>query len=183
MSGISIQEFVGKLHGVQHHGNECYQARCPAHDDGNASLSVKQGARGILLKCFAGCDAKAICGAVGVDISELFAESAQRQRRAFGCHLADYAAVKRLDIAKLRGWGLADRTKTSGAGNEYPAIEIPYKLGDGSVTAIRWRLNLTKGEEGKDLRFSWEKGAKPCLYGLWKLEPGPVVLVAQRSNS
>jgi hypothetical protein len=33
-------------------------ARCPAHDDGNPSLSIRDGngERGPILKCFAGCD-------------------------------------------------------------------------------------------------------------------------------
>lgn len=31
-------------------------ARCPTHEDNHASLSVSNGERGILLKCFAGCD-------------------------------------------------------------------------------------------------------------------------------
>ncbi len=183
VSGISLQEFLGKLHGVQHTGGESYQARCPAHDDRNSSLSVKQGERGIVVKCFAGCDATAVCGAVGVEIRELFSAAAQRPRHTFGCRLADYAQAKRLDVAMLREHGLADRTRKSQAGNDYPAIEIPYRVADGSVSAIRWRLNLTKGEEGKDLRFAWEKGARPCLYGLWRLPAsGPVVLVEGESD-
>jgi putative DNA primase/helicase len=31
-------------------------ARCPVHDDGNPSLSIRQGIEGPIVKCFAGCD-------------------------------------------------------------------------------------------------------------------------------
>lgn len=35
----------------------CAMCRCPAHADRTPSLSIRQGDRGILVKCFAGCDA------------------------------------------------------------------------------------------------------------------------------
>lgn len=43
-----------------------YVARCPAHGDRNASLSIKEGESGkTLFKCFAGCDYRAILDALG----------------------------------------------------------------------------------------------------------------------
>jgi putative DNA primase/helicase len=35
-------------------------ARCPMHDDRHPSLSIRDGDRGILMKCHGGCDSKAI---------------------------------------------------------------------------------------------------------------------------
>lgn len=47
--------------------------RCPAHDDGKASLSVSQGSDGrVLLKCHAGCDAESIVQALSLDLKDLF---------------------------------------------------------------------------------------------------------------
>jgi putative DNA primase/helicase len=41
-----------------------YQARCPAHDDDHASLSLKDGNFGLLVHCFAGCKPAAIWDAI-----------------------------------------------------------------------------------------------------------------------
>lgn len=50
-----------------------YSARCPAHDDKNASLSVKQGDNGgIVLHCHAGCTPEQVVGALGLSMKDLF---------------------------------------------------------------------------------------------------------------
>ena len=50
-----------------------WTARCPAHDDRRASLSVGRGDdRRWLLKCHAGCSFDAIVAALGIDARELF---------------------------------------------------------------------------------------------------------------
>lgn len=51
-------------------------ARCPAHDDRRASLSVGEGADGkLLLKCFAGCETEQVVQALGLTMKDLFADS------------------------------------------------------------------------------------------------------------
>lgn len=59
-----------------------FQARCPAHDDSSASLSVKQGddAR-VLLNCFAGCPSSEIVAALGLEMRDLFVPSLPGARR------------------------------------------------------------------------------------------------------
>ena len=62
-----------------------WQARCPAHDDKKPSLSVKEGTRGVILKCWSGCTFAAIVEALGLKQSDTFYESLttpQRQHRA-----------------------------------------------------------------------------------------------------
>ena len=49
-----------------------FQARCPAHPDKNPSLSVSEGERGILLKCWSGCTLREICESLGVEQRDLF---------------------------------------------------------------------------------------------------------------
>ena len=50
-----------------------WSARCPGHDDHNASLSISTGADGrILLKCHAGCSAESIVAALGLTLGDLF---------------------------------------------------------------------------------------------------------------
>ena len=45
---------------------------CPAHEDKQPSLSIGQGDKGIVLKCFAGCEVKAICDKLGIRETDLF---------------------------------------------------------------------------------------------------------------
>lgn len=64
-----------------------YLACCPAHDDKRQSLSVKQGERGVIMKCYAGCGVREICAKIGIRMEDLFDDkpkpqaSAPQQRR------------------------------------------------------------------------------------------------------
>ncbi len=51
-----LVDIVGSLGGVWH--GYVASCRCPAHSDKTPSLSLRQGDRGILVTCFAGCDAE-----------------------------------------------------------------------------------------------------------------------------
>lgn len=69
---MNLSEFQALLdsHGCKPVGNA---ARCPAHDDSRASLSISQGDDGrILLHCHAGCTPDAIVGAMGMTMADLF---------------------------------------------------------------------------------------------------------------
>lgn len=56
------REIVERLGGEwQPHGGLC---RCPAHDDGTPSLSIRPGRRALLFHCFAGCDTRDILRAL-----------------------------------------------------------------------------------------------------------------------
>lgn len=158
-----------------------WSAKCPAHEDQRASLSVGQHDGGcVLLKCHAGCKLGAVLKALGLKESSLFdpacpthGKSKQQgegrgtsSRRAVaaaqhpsGCTLADYAAAKQLDIEKLREYGLSDLTYRG-----QPTLRIPYLDPTGSEGAVRYRLAM-RG----DNRFRWRRGDKLALYGLWRL--------------
>lgn len=57
---MNIAETLGQLRDVRSHGSY-FTARCPAHDDRDASLSIREAEGGrALLKCFAGCDYRRI---------------------------------------------------------------------------------------------------------------------------
>ena len=69
---MDIHEFLSKLSGVKKAGVN-WQARCPAHDDRQASLGVSTGDDGrILIKCFAGCTAKSVVESLGLTLKDLF---------------------------------------------------------------------------------------------------------------
>ena len=50
-----------------------WQCRCPAHEDGKASLAVSDGHNGnVLIHCHAGCGTEAVVAAVGLKMVDLF---------------------------------------------------------------------------------------------------------------
>lgn len=76
---LTIDDVLEKLGGVRKSGGQ-YLAKCPAHEDGNASLTVKRGADGrILLHCHAGCSFAEITAALGVTAGQLFPASPNRR--------------------------------------------------------------------------------------------------------
>ncbi len=67
-----LQNVLGRLTGVRKCGDG-HEARCPAHDDQHASLSVALGDDGrVLLHCHAGCAPVAVCKAMGLRLGDLF---------------------------------------------------------------------------------------------------------------
>lgn len=57
------------------------QAKCPVHADGKASLAVKQGDQGVVMKCHAGCDNADVVKALGLKLSDLFDEPMKKAER------------------------------------------------------------------------------------------------------
>lgn len=69
-----IGVLLARLEGVRVTGRG-YSARCPAHKDRSASLSLAVGRDGrALVRCFAGCDVLAVVQAVGLELADLFPE-------------------------------------------------------------------------------------------------------------
>ena len=72
---------LDRLADVRPSGDRRWTARCPAHDDRRASLSLKQTADGTLLvRCHAGCETKAVVEAAGLRLRDLFAPQNQQRR-------------------------------------------------------------------------------------------------------
>src|SRR5215831_15015167 len=69
---MTAAELIGLLDGVRSRGPHKWSARCPAHADKSPSLSISEGTKGMLLKCWAGCSLKEITGNLGIRISDLF---------------------------------------------------------------------------------------------------------------
>ena len=87
MSALLNRDPVGlvldRLEGVRK-SSAGWIAKCPAHEDRSPSLSVKEGQRGVMLRCFAGCSFAAIVEALGLKQSDTFYESLsapQKQQR------------------------------------------------------------------------------------------------------
>ncbi len=174
---MMYEAFLARLENVRP-GRDHATANCPSHADRERSLSVRKGGDGrILLHCFAGCPPEAVVAALKLSMADLFVENSSRgvgvgiptktnatPQQSLGCKLAEYASKKCLPVEFLRELGLSD-ISYQGA----PAIRIPYRAADGQATAVRFRVALEKSPSA-DNRFRWKAGAKPCLYGLWKIQ-------------
>ena len=80
---ITYDGFLQLLDVKRMGGNGEAVCRCPAHDDKQASLCVREGDKGIVLKCQAGCRTEDICRSLGVEMRELFKDAGDPpQRRA-----------------------------------------------------------------------------------------------------
>lgn len=67
-----VARLLAKLDGIRRNGTG-WMARCPAHEDRQASLSVTAGDDGrALLYCHAGCNVEAVTGAAGIATADLF---------------------------------------------------------------------------------------------------------------
>lgn len=70
---MTLQDFLRRFPGEHKATQHGVMVKCPAHEDGKASLSVSEGSDGkILLKCFAGCGWKEITAAMGLEAKDLF---------------------------------------------------------------------------------------------------------------
>lgn len=72
---MTIEDFLSRLEGVSG-SNGQYKAKCPAHDDKKASLSVGKGRDNkIVMKCHAGCNTVDVLDAMGLTEADLFDNS------------------------------------------------------------------------------------------------------------
>lgn len=69
---MTLDSFLAQLEHVTPRGNGRYAARCPAHIDRSPSLSISEGDKGLLLRCFAGCTVAEISAALGLTVGDLF---------------------------------------------------------------------------------------------------------------
>ena len=77
----NLENFLSRLQKVRKNGKD-YIACCPAHDDRSPSLAIREVEDGrILIKCFAGCSADDVMGAVGMELKDLMPENVGFQRK------------------------------------------------------------------------------------------------------
>jgi hypothetical protein len=69
---MTVAEILPNLEAVHARDHGRWSARCPAHADRSPSLTIAEGDKGVLVKCWAGCSLEEITGALGITISDLF---------------------------------------------------------------------------------------------------------------
>ena len=75
----SVDEVLARLKGLRK-SRVGWMARCPAHDDRKASLSISvdEKATKILVYCHAGCRTEAVCRRLGITLNDLFLHHTRR---------------------------------------------------------------------------------------------------------
>lgn len=149
-----------------------YVARCPAHDDREASLSISVGDDGkVLLHCFAGCSFDAIRAALDMAPGELFADNTngrsngashgpEKEERTTSLTLAEFAAHKKLPAEALAFYGVHDAIRFG-----RPCVEFDYRRRDGTQARTRQRIGLSgkrftwKGDGGEIVAYEPDQGA------------------------
>jgi DNA primase len=72
---MAVDTLLSRLEGVKANGRDKWVACCPAHEDKNPSLVIRQLDDGrILLHCFGGCEALDVVEALGLSMTDLFPE-------------------------------------------------------------------------------------------------------------
>ena len=90
---------LDQIEGIRRTGVGRYIACCPAHEDKNPSLAIRETEDGILLlHCFAGCDVASVVGAVGLDFSSLYPQQQTTNRKA------ERHPFKTSDLLLLAAW-------------------------------------------------------------------------------
>jgi hypothetical protein len=79
---MSVDNLLNRLQKVKRTSNNSWMACCPAHDDRNPSLAVKDADGKVLLKCMAGCSASDILGSLGMDFADIMPPSQPVQHKA-----------------------------------------------------------------------------------------------------
>ena len=108
---MTAETFASLLH-ARPTGRGRWSARCPAHPDRNASLTITQGRRGVLLKCWSqGCAVASIVAALGIRVADLFDGPALTPEKAAQSALVSAAreqwnrqcrAIERARVARVR---------------------------------------------------------------------------------
>ncbi len=70
---MSADTLISRMDKVRRSGQGRWMCKCPAHEDKNASLSIRELDDGrVLLHCFAGCSVHEVVASVGMDMQDLF---------------------------------------------------------------------------------------------------------------
>ncbi len=161
------EELLGRLEAVRPQGTGKWQARCPAHaPDRHPSLSIREGERALLVKCWAGCTFDELTRALGLSQRDLFYDAkpgpqASRKPRTKPWRFDWRRTAARLEDHAVTLWLRAESFLVSAKGMQTPEwtdedFDAAVKAVSRAYTVIEWSEFLE--DVASDLR----------LYGLKK---------------
>lgn len=99
-----MERILAKLTRVKSAGRKQWMARCPAHEDGTASLSLREGEDGrVLMNCKAQCPTPSVVAAIGLSMSDLFTGKPTDARPVQSTTTRTRAMVKTYDYTDADG--------------------------------------------------------------------------------
>ena len=149
-----------------------WMCTCPAHDDRNPSLSVKQGDdRRVLLHCHRGCSVESVVDVLGLEMRDLFVPDT-----------CDSDSFRPQRLASPQSVAVAHDTRvaarSAGYSKEQEAVEVCARSMGGFD--LRWEYHDASGNlVGIVLRRNLPGGKKTCrpislIDGRWHLKGMPV---------
>lgn len=145
---MKILELVDVLIGagkkVKQTGDETYIAQCPAHDDGNPSLSLGQGRGQIVAYCFAGCQVEDIVSSVGLTMKDLF-DDAQGIVYEYGQN----KITRRVRRSPEKRFSQEVVVTGDGTLYHYPGLDLKASIAGGAI------IFVAEGEKDVDSLFTF----------------------------
>jgi hypothetical protein len=133
-----------------------WTAKCPAHEDRHASLSINEGAESrVLIKCHAGCDTEAVVAAMGMTMADLMPDTAATNRSAIS-NTYDYTDAEGNLLYQVVRFNPKDfrQRRPAGAGqwtwNLNGTDRVLYHLPDLRGTDPRNAVLVVEGEKDVD---------------------------------
>lgn len=158
---MTFEQFISRFEKKSKTSRGDFMVRCPAHEDGTASLSIgraKDG--GVLVKCFANCPPEAIVSSLGLAMSDLFAKEPAKTFTPPSVAKNGHNGVEKPTIEKIYSY-------TDEIGRElYQAIRLNPKS---------FRQRHKKGDE-----WVWNMdGVERVLYRLPEVRKSEVVWIVE----
>ncbi|OAI47498.1 hypothetical protein AYO43_04395 [Nitrospira sp. SCGC AG-212-E16] len=102
---MTAVEILPSLDSVHARGQGRWSARCPAHADKSPSLTIAEGDKGLLVKCWAGGSLQEVCASLGIEQRDLFydARDPDPARRRESARQRDQQRQARERQAEQRG--------------------------------------------------------------------------------
>lgn len=153
MADSPLSRLLSHFPDAKQHG-DYWQARCPAHDDKQASLSISVNDQGAaLLHCHAGCETQAILVKIGLQMSDLYPPKQAKRRVVATYDYKDatgklvYQAV-RYELKEFR------QRRPDGAGgwlwNMAGVQRVPYRLPELLAASPDEWIFVVEGEKDAD---------------------------------
>jgi hypothetical protein len=152
------------------------EAKCPAHDDQRASLSVHEGDKGAVVKCHAGCQLTAILSAVSLTAKDLFNENGNGKREVAAYDYVDEAGKLLYQVVRFDPKDFRQR-RPDGAGDWIWKMgntrRVLYRLPQViEAVAAKRTVYVLEGEKDVATVVGWGLDAtcNPGGAGKWKPE-------------
>lgn len=176
---VTPEDVARKCEGAKRTGSG-WCARCPAHDDKQASLSISDGRQATLVYCHAGCSTASILAKLNLTVAMLYYDfdPAGRQRGSVDLNLV-LKEMKKQHQPPLIDFGtaLSDIMYDACVTNKMPqevwaesmalaSLEYPFLMSLDYLEAARYRSIIGDGPLFTFLRPFWEKLGRPDWFEL-----------------